>query len=286
MPASSLGHLGHREQAGIELHLQGAHAGGELGDAGNGLRAQMLVQHVHPGPHGQVQQHRPVLDQHTAVAFAAQCHVGAVGCAEPAQHAVVVVAGCRDHQGERRSPVDVDGAQRRRAVGAHRNEPHRVARCHLAQLPAVAADHGDRTDEPAQARPVGTEQDRGVAGEVQTADAVGVVVNVRWMQSGLTAVAARPLRFRAQQPHPGAIGIEVHGVVGRNQRVDIGAGKEFRCGLRAFGHRDLPAVPDAGLLVDRRARPVGRCAVRDRPRPSAHRLPAAAGHRDRRTRRA
>ena len=192
-----VGHFGHRQHGRIELHLQRAHAGGELDDAGNALRAEMLVQHVHPGPHGQVEHHRPVLDQHTAVAVAAQRHVGAVGRGEPAEHAVVVVAGRRDHQRKRRPSIDVDGPQRRRPVGAHRNEPHRVARRHLAQLPPVAADHGDRADEPAEARSVRAEQDRGVAGEVQSADAVGVVVNVRRMQPGLAAVAARPLRLRA-----------------------------------------------------------------------------------------
>src|SRR5258708_29296598 len=74
------------------------------------------------------------------------------------------------------------------------------------------------------------------------------------MQPGLTAVAARPLRLRADQPHAGAIGIEVHGVVGADERVDVGAGEELRRGVRTFGDRDLPAVPDAWLLVDRRPR--------------------------------
>src|SRR5207248_146073 len=68
------------------------------------------------------------------------------------------------------------------------------------------------------------------------------------------AVAARPLRLRAHQPNPGAIGIEVHGVVGADQRVDVSAGEELRRGVRTLSDCDLPAVPDAWLLVDRRAR--------------------------------
>jgi hypothetical protein len=73
------------------------------------------------------------------------------------------------------------------------------------------------------------------------------------MQAGLTAVTARPLRLRADQPHTGAIGIVVHGVVGADQRVNVGAGEELGRGVRTFGDRDLPAMPDAWLLVDRRA---------------------------------
>src|SRR3979490_2775297 len=74
------------------------------------------------------------------------------------------------------------------------------------------------------------------------------------MEPGRTPVAACPLRLRALQPHAGAVGVEVHGVVGAYQRVDVGAGEELRRGLRTFGDRDLPAAPDAWLFVDGRPR--------------------------------
>ena len=45
-----LGHLRIDSTPGIELHLQRAHAGGEVDDAGDVLSAQMFVQRVHPGP--------------------------------------------------------------------------------------------------------------------------------------------------------------------------------------------------------------------------------------------
>ena len=169
------------------------------------------------------------------------------------EHAVVAVAGRRDHRGERRAPVDVDGAQRRCPVGAHRHEPHGVAGRQLAELPPVAADDGDRADEAAEARPVRAEQDRRVAGEVKRANAVGVVVDVRRVQPGLAAVGAGPLRLRPVEPHAGAVGVEVHGVVGADERVDVGAGEELGRAVRTLGDGDLPAVADAGLLVDRGA---------------------------------
>src|SRR3977135_4199248 len=74
------------------------------------------------------------------------------------------------------------------------------------------------------------------------------------MPPGLAATAARPLRLRALQPHAGPVGVEVHGVVGAYQRVDVGAGEELRRGVRTFGDGDRPAGPDAWLVVDGRPR--------------------------------
>ena len=205
----------------------------------------MLVEHVHPGPHREVEHHRPVLDEHAAVAAAAQHHVGAVGRDEPAEHAVVAVARRRDHQGRRRPPRRRSSA----ATAPGRRAPARTApRRPAPSGPASSGRrrHRHRADEPAEARPVGPEQDRGVTGEVQRTDAIRVVVDVRRVQSRLAAVGARPLRLRAHQPHAGAIGVEMHRVVGGEERVDVGAGEELRRRVRPHGHRELPAVPDAG----------------------------------------
>ena len=57
-----------------------------------------------------------------------------------------------------------------------------------------ACDDDDGADEAAEARAVGAEDDRHVAGEVDGADGVGVVVDVRRMQAGLAAVACAPTR--------------------------------------------------------------------------------------------
>ena len=61
------------------------------------------------------------------------------------------------------SMVRSDGARSARTGTNRTASPGR----HLAKLPAVAADHGHRADEAAEAWTVGAEQDRGVAGEVQ-----------------------------------------------------------------------------------------------------------------------
>ena len=203
-----------------------------------------------PCPQREVEDHRTVFDEQAAVAVATDRHRDVVGAGEPRQDAVVGVSRGGDHQGERGTPVGVDAAQRRCAIGSHRDEADAVTGRHLAELPAVAAYDGDRADEAAQAGPVRPEQDRGVAGEVQSADTVGIVVNVRRVQPGLTAVGPGPLWLGAFQAYAGAVGVEVHGVVGVDQGVDVGAGEELRRRVRAFGDRDLPAMADSGLLVD------------------------------------
>ena len=65
-------------------------------------------------------------------------------------------------------------------------------------------DHRGRADEAAEARAVGAEDDRHVAGEIDRADGVGVVVDVGGMQARLAAVGAGPARLRADQAHAGA----------------------------------------------------------------------------------
>ena len=82
-------------------------------------------------------------------------------------------------------------------------------------------DDGHRADESAEARAVGPENHRHVAGEIDAADGVGVVVNVGRMQSRLAAVGARPLRLRTDQAHAGAARVVVHFPFGREERVDV-----------------------------------------------------------------
>ncbi|MNO95003.1 hypothetical protein D3C76_866360 [compost metagenome] len=120
----------------------------------------------------------------------------------------------------------------------HRLEAHLVSRLQLTQLPQVRLDHRHRADEAAKARAVRAEDDRHVAGEVHRADGVRVVVDVRRMQAGLAAAVAHPFRFRADQAHAGAAGVEVHFPVGGEEGLDIGRGEIFRRAVRAVDHAD------------------------------------------------
>ena len=78
-----------------------------------------------------------------------------------------------------------------------------------------------RADEAAEARSVRAEDDRHVAGEVDRADGIGVVVDVGGMQPRLAAIAPRPVRLRADQPHAGARAVEMHFIFGGEQRFDV-----------------------------------------------------------------
>ena len=84
--------------------------------------------------------------------------------------------------------------ERDRLFQRDRAEDYLVAGLQLAKFPEFAARHDRGTDEPAKARTVGSQNDRHVAGEIDRADGVGVVVNVGGMQACLAAVGARPLR--------------------------------------------------------------------------------------------
>ena len=91
-----------------------------------------------------------------------------------------------------------------------RAQPDAIAGAQLAELPAVGRGDRRRAHEAAQARAVGAEDDRHVAGEVDRADRVLVVVDVRRVQPGFAAVGSRPLRRGPDQAHAGAVGVVVH----------------------------------------------------------------------------
>ena len=250
--ADQIGHLAHRQHTRIELHLQRPHAGGQLGDAGHRQAAQRLVEHVHAGPHREIECHRPVFDEDTAVAAPAQRDVGAVAGGEPAQHTVVAVAGGRD------APTGTTPGGRRRwcaATARGRRAPGRTARCRRA--PSGRASSGRRRTtvtgqtNPPRLGPSGPSR----IGVSPVKSSAPTQYALSWMFDGCRPASPPSVRahcgFGPIQAHAGAVGVEVHGVVGADMRVDVGAGEELRCAVRALGDRDLPAVADAGLLLDR-----------------------------------
>ena len=80
----------------------------------------------------------------------------------------------------------------------------------LPHFPELRLHHAGGADEAAEARAIRAEDDRHVAGEIDRADGVGVVVDVRRMQAGLAAVAPGPIRLRPDQAHAGAGGVVMH----------------------------------------------------------------------------
>ncbi|MNN20439.1 hypothetical protein D3C81_1337180 [compost metagenome] len=64
-------------------------------------------------------------------------------------------------------------------------------------------------------------------------------MDVRRMQAGLAAAVAHPFRFRADQAHAGAAGVEVHFPVGGEEGVDVRRGEVLRRAVRAVDHADF-----------------------------------------------
>ncbi len=211
----------------------------------------MLLQPGHERVHAHaerdVEGHVAVLDEHVVVAVAAVRDTRArIRGLEPADHAVVAVAARADHL-ERCARVH---ERRRRRLGDG-HEPHGVAGPQLAELPQLAARDDRRADEPAERGSVGAEDDRGVAREVDRADRVRGVVDVRRVQPRLAAVLARPAGSRADEPDPGACRVVVHAVVGGVEHVDVGAREEVGRRVRALGDADLPRRGERGPAVRR-----------------------------------
>ena len=235
---------------GVVLHLERPDAGCGLHDSGEGAVGEPRVERVGPETEVEVERHRPVLDEHRAIALCAVHHLGSV-----------TIARDRAQDGGPRTLTSRAGSRRRRArvyrsVGCSRSlvgfgdvdghEPHAVPRRELAELPTVVGNHRQRACEPAETRAVGTEHDRHVAGEVDRADRVRAVVDVRRMEPGLAAVGPRPLDRRADKANPGAIGVVMDDPLRRVQRRDPGVGHEVGRAMRAVDHGELPLVREHG----------------------------------------
>ena len=168
-------------------------------------------------------------------------------------------------------PVQHGRRRRRRAAGRRRRQAAAAGRGKRTVSPArswpsfqrSSADHRQRAHEAAEAGAVGAEDDRHVAGEVDRADRVGRVVDVRRVQAGLAAVGARPLGLRADQADAGAGRVVVHRPRGGGEGGDALGGEEV--GRRRAAPRST------------RERPSGRPAAAARPSGTgAGRRPASA----------
>ncbi len=180
-----------------------------------------------------------------------------------------------------------------RVLGADGHEAQPVVGRQLPDLPAIRRDHRERADEAAQRGPVGAEDDRHVAGKVDRADGIGIVVDVRRVQPGLAAVLARPFaawgrraarrcgcscsgpatrprRIRRYRPAVKKSGAPCGPYSTRSvQRAsDFGQGQLCRFGRPVLPRRDAACRPPAAAAPHaRRTGPARRCCgCPDRPR--------------------
>ncbi len=106
-----------------------------------------------------------------------------------------------------------------------------------------ACDDGSGTDEAAEARAVGAEDHGHVAGEIDGADGVGVVVDVGGVQAGFAAVLARPLRASGRSgARRCGRNCSAPSSRGRKNVVDVRWREEIGRAVRAVEHADLPVV--------------------------------------------
>ena len=220
--------------------------------------AQLLHQRVDAEAQVEVEHDGAVFDQQVAVAIGAADDAGRV------RRIGVATPGASGRRGRAVGHVVVErGVQLRGLVGETARKRTVSPGRSWPIFQSSACDDGRRADEAAEAGTVGAEDDRHVAGEIDRADGVGVVVDVGGMQAGFAAVLARPCGLRADQAHAGAVGVVVHLPGGREERLDVVGGEEIGRAVRAVEDADLPVVGVRGRRHGRRAG-VRRCAAAPR----------------------
>ena len=241
------------ERAVVAADLQRPDPGGQVDDAGQVHPLQFEVEGVDPQPQLQVQDDRAVLDQEVPVALppVGDLRPGAMGV-QASQDPLVVDrrrAAARFGRGKPQQGLLLSLGPGRLGVRDHL-EAQGVARRELADLPQVGGDHHKGTDEATQGRAVGSQDDRHVAGEVDRADGVGVVVDVRGMQARLAAIPARPLRPGPHQANPRSVGIVVHLPFDPADHGDVGRREEVRRPVGSGQDADAPGPGEGGRRGD------------------------------------
>ena len=241
-----------RENHRVVPQLQGAHAGGEFQQAvglhvGNGFH-----QGVDAQAEAQVHYVGAVFQQEVLVAGLA---VGdfrtAVGLLQVRQdgggeavHRFKVWLHQVDH---RRRHQALDGqflalGELHSGVVINGHEPDGIAGFHLAHLPQLRLGDGHRTHKAAEAGAVLGENHGHVAGEVDGADGVFAVVDVRGVQARFAAVGPGELGLGSVQADAQAVGVVVHLPVLLEELFDGLLGEEIRRAVGAIEHADFPVV--------------------------------------------
>jgi len=195
----------------IVVDLERADAGCDVHDAGKILGAQRGLERVDAEAQVQVEDVRTIFDQQVAVAGGAADHSGARG------HCSTGILACVF-------------------------EAHRVPGFELTNFPKLVVNDSGGAHEAAERGAVGAENHRHVACEVDGANGVGVVVDVRRVQSGFAAVFARPSGFGADQAHARAVGVVVDFPVSGEESVDVFGCEEVRRSVGTVHNSDLPLV--------------------------------------------
>src|SRR6185437_6289986 len=89
--------------------------------------------------------------------------------------------------------------------------------------------------------------DRHVTREVDRSDRIGIVVDVRRMQTCFASIAPRPLWLGTDEAHASAVGVVVNLPTRTQNDVDVCASEELRCTMRAVEDANAPGTCELGL---------------------------------------
>ena len=131
-------------------------------------------------------------------------------------------------------------SQGRRQIDRDETDP--VTGAQLPQLPEVGVDYRGRADKATQRRAIRAEDDRHIAGEVDAAERIGIVVDIGWVHAGLATIGAGPLGFGTDQAYPGAAGVVMHFPRRGEEGLDVAVGEKIGRAVRSVDNTDFPGL--------------------------------------------
>ena len=246
------------DQAGIVVDLQAANARRQLQNTADRGAFEVLHERMHTHAQGQVEHVVAVLDKDVLVARLAINDTRYV--------ALGIVFG--EHGGRRAGRVVIgDGGLYHwnntqildggilgffQCLGfseADRREANAVAGFELADFPQFGFGNGHRAHKPAEAGAILGQDNREIAGEIDGANGVFIIVHVGGMQAGFAAVGACPARLRADQTDAQPVGVVVHLPVRLEKFFDGLFGEKVRRAVGAVQHLDVPLLGVVGEQV-------------------------------------
>src|ERR1700744_1386706 len=119
-------------------------------------------------------------------------------------------------------------------------ETHGIASLELTHLPTFGFHDDCGAHEAAKAGSVRAKQNGHVPGEINGADSIGIVVNVRGMKASFTSIFTCPLGLWSDETHAGAIRLIMNLPVGGEEHVNVCWSEELGFTVRPVENSDLP----------------------------------------------
>src|ERR1700732_4196169 len=233
------------------MDLQRSNSRGQIDDPGKMMAVQPLHQGVDSEAKVQIQNERTVLYQDVRVARPSVDNLWPVCPGLEFGEDRFVTRACAKrrnncwYSGEGRQRFNFDfprDLQVFRLNDCQPAETYGISGLQLSKFPEFRVHYHRRTNESAEARAIRSKHDGHIAGEIDRAHRVGIVMDIRWMQASFAAVGSSPIRLRPDQSDARSIGVIVNFPFGGKKRVDIFGLKKVGSSMRPVQDSELPSA--------------------------------------------